>query len=70
MYAKEEILVQQASAAYTANKFATIAAATRHFGTHYNRVKNHINRCISRINQQPTNLLLSTVKEEGLLIQL
>jgi hypothetical protein len=42
-YAEEESLVQQASAAYTANEFATIAAAARHFGTRYNRVKNHIN---------------------------
>ena len=68
MYAKEESLVQQASAAYTANKFATIAAATRHFGAHYNRVKNYVNGRILRTNQQPTNLLLSTVEEEGLLI--
>ena len=70
MYAKEESLVQQASAAYTANEFATIAAAVRHFGAYHDRVKNHINGRISRTNWQPTNLLLSTVEEEGLLIWL
>ena len=68
MYAKEESLVQQASAAYTANEFATIAAAARHFGAHYDRVKNRVNGRISRTNRQLTNLLLSTVEEEGLLI--
>ena len=49
-YVKEESLVQQASAAYTANEFATIAAAARHFSTHYDRVKNYINGRISRTN--------------------
>ena len=70
IYVKEESLVQQASAAYTANKFATIASAICHFSIHYNRVKNYINKYISRINQQLTNLLLSIVKVEGLLIWL
>ena len=69
-YTEEESLVQQASAADTANKFATIAAAARHFGAHYDRVKNRINRRVSRTNRQLTNLLLSTVEEEGLLIWL
>ena len=67
-YAEEESLVQQASAAYTANEFATIAAAARHFGAHYDRAKNRVNGRVSRTNRQPTNLLLSTVEEEGLLI--
>ena len=49
-YAKEESLVQQASAAYTANEFTTIAATVRHFGTHYNRVKNRVNRHILHTN--------------------
>ena len=49
-YAEEESLVQQASAAYTANEFATITAAVRHFGAYYDRVKNHINGRISRTN--------------------
>ena len=70
IYAKEESLVQQASAAYTANEFATIAAAVRHFGAHYDCVKNRVNRRISRTNRQPTNQLLFTVEEEGLLIWL
>jgi hypothetical protein len=69
-YAEEESLVQQASAAYTANEFATIAAAVRHFGACYDRVKNRVNGCVSRSNRPPTNLLLSTVEEEGLLIWL
>ena len=43
MYTKEENLVQQASAAYTANEFATIAATAHHFGIHYDRVKNCVN---------------------------
>ena len=70
MYAKEESLVQQAFATYTTNKFATIAAATRHFSAHYNRVKNCINGRVSCTNRQLTNLLLFTVEEEGLLIWL
>ena len=69
-YAKEESLVQQASAAYTANEFATIATAACHFGAHYNRIKNHVNGRILCTNQQPTNLLLFTIEEEGLLIWL
>ena len=67
-YTEEESLVQQASAAYTTNEFTIITAATRHFGAYYNRVKNYINRHVSRTNRQPTNLLFSTVEEEGLLI--
>jgi hypothetical protein len=70
IYAEEESLVQQASAAYTANEFTTIAAAARHFGTRYDCVKNRINGCVSYSNRQPTNLLLSTVEEEGFLIWL
>jgi len=50
IYTEEESLVQQASAAYTANKFTTIAAAARHFGTHYDRVKNCVNGHVSRTN--------------------
>ena len=50
MYAKEESLVQQASAAYTANEFATIAAAACYFGAHYDRVKNRVNGRILRTN--------------------
>lgn len=69
-YAEEESLVQQASTAYTANEFAAIAAATRHFGAHYERVKNRVNGRVSRTNRQQTDLILSTVEEEGLLIWL
>ena len=50
IYVKKESLVQQAFAAYTANKFTTIAAAACHFGAHYDRVKNCVNGCISRTN--------------------
>ena len=67
-YAEEESLVQQASATYTANEFAIIAAAARHFGVYYDRVKNYINGGVSRTNRQLTNLILSIVEEEGLLI--
>ena len=70
MYAKEESLIQQASAAYTANKFATITTAIRYFSVHYNCVKDYINKYILYTNWQLINLLLSTVKEKGLLIQL
>jgi len=70
IYTEEESLVQQASTTYTTNEFSMIATAAHHFGAHYDRIKNYINGYISRTNQQLTNLLLSTVEEEGLLIWL
>jgi len=49
-YAEQESLVQQAFTAYTANEFTITTAAARHFGAHYNRIKNYVNGRVSRTN--------------------
>jgi len=67
---KDEAKVQKAFAAYTANKFPSIAAAARYFCAKYNRVKNRVNRLPAQPGLPAYNLLLTPYKEKGLLIWL
>ena len=65
---EDKAKVQKAFAAYTANKFPSIAATMRHFCAKYNCVKNHINGLPAQPKLLVYNLLLTPHKEKGLLI--
>jgi len=65
---ENEAKVQKAFFAYIANKFPSIAAATRHFYTKYNRVKNRVNGLPAQPGLPAYNLLLTPHEEKGLLI--
>ena len=67
---EDEAKVQKAFAAYTVNKFPSIAAAVRHFCAKYNRVKNRVNGLPVQPRLPAYNLLLTPHEEKGLLIWL
>ena len=67
---KDEAKVQKAFAAYTANKFPSIAAATRHFCTKYDHIKDRVNRLPVQPRLLAYNLLLTPHEEKGRLIWL
>ena len=67
---EDEAKVSKAFAAYTANEFSSIAAATRYFYAKYDRVKNRVNGLPAQLGLPTYNLLLTPHEEKGLLIQL